>query len=74
MEDDRSLSAFTDNHGAWDIAQFMVPVAVIGVLALAGWAIWKGQTFNAAEVGGGIAAIIAALGAYKWGDSKSPRP
>lgn len=68
-------SALTDNSGAFDIAQIVMPIAVLGVLFLSAWAtIVNKQAFDPNQLGIGLGAVIAALGAYKWGQSKEPRP
>jgi len=67
--------ALTDTHGEFDVAQIMLPVSILGMLFLSGWAtIVNKQAFDANQLGIGVGAIIAALGAYKWGDSKQQRP
>lgn len=67
-------SALTDAQGEFDVAQIMLPVAVIGMLFLDGWSvIVNKQPFDGNQLGIGIGAVIAALGAYKWGDSKTIR-
>ena len=63
--------ALTDDHGQFDVAQIMVPVASLAMIALDAYAvIVRGQAFDAAQLGTGIAAVIGALGVYKWGDKR----
>lgn len=65
--------ALTDDHGEFDVAQIGVAVAIFGITGLAYWARYLGQQINFMELGTGIAAVIGALGVYKWGD-KRPTP
>jgi hypothetical protein len=67
--------ALTDSHGEFDVAQIMLPLAVLGMLAISAWSvIVNKQMFDPQQLGVGVGAAIAALGAYKWGDSRQTRP
>lgn len=77
MADDqaaRARSPFTDNHGNYDIGNIGVAVAVVSILGLTWFLAWHDKPISLQDVGVSIAAIITALGAYKWGDSKQSRP
>lgn len=66
------VSAITDDRGEFDIPQMMVPIAVLGILAISGYDVaHNANRLDAQQLGTGIAAVIAALGAYKWGEGKS---
>ena len=68
-------SAFTDNAGEFDIGQIVTPVVLFWLMAIESWAVAiNKQSFDPQSLGIGVGAILAALGAYKWGDSKSPEP
>jgi hypothetical protein len=65
----------TDNHGNFDVGNIMFAVWVIAMVVLAWVDVYiHGNPFKAQELGIGVASGIAALGAYKYGDSKSPPP
>lgn len=67
--------ALTDNHGEFDVVQIVLPIAVLGMLGLSAWSVVVNkQPFDGNQLGVGIGAVISALGVYKWGDSKTPRP
>lgn len=63
--------ALTDDRGEFDVANIMCALAPIAMIAISAWAvIVNKQLFDANQLGIGIAAVIAALGASKWGDAK----
>jgi len=66
-------SALTDDNNEFDVAQIGVAVAVFGMMGLAAWQLSQGKALDFMQLGSGIAAIIGALGVYKWGD-KRPQP
>jgi hypothetical protein len=67
--------ALTDAHGEFDVAQIGVGVAIFGMLGLAGYSLVASasHTLDFGQLGTGLAAVIGALGVYKWGDSKTQR-
>lgn len=67
-------SPWTDNHGNFDIANIGVAFAIVSIIGLAWFLAFKDKPVNLQDIGVSIAAIIAALGAYKWGDSKQAPP
>jgi hypothetical protein len=63
--------AFSDDRGRLDAGEMMVPLAVIGILAISAYAVVvNGQDFNAQDVGVGCAALVTALLASRWGNAK----
>lgn len=63
---------FTDNFGRKEITNVLVAIAVVSLIAISGFDVFKNKhDFKPQELGTGIAAIIAALGVYRWGDSKN---
>lgn len=75
MNHDRSVHWYTDNHGRNDVGDIMVGVAVVSLILISGYDVGiNHHDFKPQDLGIGVAAIIAALGAYKYGDSKSSNP
>jgi hypothetical protein len=63
--------AFSDDRGRLDAGEMMVPIAVLGILAISAYAvIVNEQVFNAQDVGIGCAALVTALLASRWGNAK----
>jgi hypothetical protein len=61
----------TDDRGEFDVAVMMTCVAPLAMIAISAYAVMVNkQQFDANQLGIGIAAVIAALGASKWGDAK----
>ena len=63
--------AFSDDRGRIDAGEMMVPIAVLGILAISAYAVVVNhQAFNAQDVGIGCAALVTALLASRWGNAK----
>ena len=60
----------TDYDGStYDTGRVLAVVIVLAMLAFEAWVLWRGAAFDAGTFGGGIAAVLAALGAAIFGDN-----
>lgn len=61
----------TDDRGVLDTGRLLTPIVIIWMLAIQTYAVvLNHQVFDGLQLGGGIAAVLAGLAAYLFGDKK----